>query len=319
MAVYTPVSDIQLSDFLKDYALGDIISLTEITEGVENSNFILKTSLDNFILTLYEKRVSGDDLPFFMNLLSELHHQNINCPRPITNKNGDIINICAGKNATIVSFLDGKTAQFTNDSRCSEIGVVLAKLHLATSKLTAHRPNPLGPNSWLNIILDTDDSYTDLPPTLRAEATEQITELISHWPSSLPQSVIHADLFPNNAMFIEDKLTGIIDFYFACTDFYAYDLAICLNSWCFEADGRFNSQKAKKLIDSYQSVRPLNIDEINALPILSQGAAMRFFATRYFDWHHTPAGALVQRHDPLEYWTKITFLRDNADHALYGF
>ena len=120
-------------------------------------------------------------------------------------------------------------------------------------------------------------------------------------------------------MFIEDKLTGIIDFYFACTDFYAYDLAICLNSWCFEADGRFNSQKAKKLIDSYQSVRPLNIDEINALPILSQGAAMRFFATRYFDWHHTPAGALVQRHDPLEYWTKITFLRDNADHALYGF
>ena len=319
MAVYTPVSDQDLSDFLQNYDIGEVISLTEITEGVENSNFILKTSLDSYILTLYEKRVSADDLPFFMKLISELYNRDISCPKPIKNKHGDIINKCAGKYATIVSFLNGETAQFTNLERCSQIGVMLARLHLAGAMIPLSRDNPLGPASWLAILKDTDDSNTDLATTLNREAITQINHIISSWPTSLPSGVIHGDLFPNNAMFIGDALTGIIDFYFACTGFFAYDLAICLNSWCFESDGRFNSEKATRLISSYQTIRKLTQDEIDALPILSQGAAARFFATRYYDWHHTPKDAHVQRHDPLEYWNKITFLKSNANLGLYGF
>ena len=319
MAVYTPVSKSELSEFIHNYELGEIISLTEITEGVENSNFILKTSLSSYILTLYEKRVSPDELPFFMNLISELYNSKISCPKPIKDKHGDVINKCAGKYATIVSLLDGKTAQFTNLERCSQIGKMLAKLHLATSKIALTRANPLGPDSWLEILLATDDSDTDLPETLLRQAINHITQIISSWPKSLPSGLIHGDLFPNNAMFIDDTLTGIIDFYFACTGFFAYDLAICLNSWCFESDGSFDSSKAMSLISSYQTERTLTQDELNALPILSQGAAARFFATRYYDWHHTPNDALVQRHDPMEYWNKITFLKSNTNLKLYGF
>ena len=319
MAVYTPVSKQDLSDFLKNYDVGEVISLTEITEGVENSNFVLKTSTDSYILTLYEKRVKADDLPFFMQLISELYDRNISCPKPIKNRNGNIINRCAGKYATIVSFLTGETAQFTNLERCSQIGAMLATLHLATAMIPLTRANPLGPESWLAIIKDTDDSNTDLSTTLNREAVTQINHIISSWPKSLPTGVIHADLFPNNAMFIGNKITGIIDFYFACTGFFAYDIAICLNSWCFESDGSFNSEKATRLISSYQKTRKLTREEIDALPILSQGAAARFFATRYYDWHHTPKDAHVQRHDPMEYWDKLTFLRLNANFGLYGF
>ncbi len=319
MAVYTPISESELSDFLHSYELGEILSLTGIAEGVENSNFILKTSLNSYILTLYEKRVSPDDLPFFMNLINELYKNEISCPKPIINKYGNIINKCAGKHATIVSLLDGETAQFTNLKRCSQIGAMLAKLHLATSKIALTRANPLGPDSWLTILMETDDSNTNLPETLKHQAIAQIKEIISGWPTSLPNGVIHGDLFPNNAMFVGDTLTGIIDFYFACTGFFAYDLAICLNSWCFESDGSFNSTKAIRLISSYQTERTLTQAEISALPILSLGAAARFFATRYYDWHHTPNDALVERHDPIEYWNKITFLKYNSNLELYGF
>ena len=319
MAVYTPVSDQDLSDFLQNYDIGEVLSLTEITEGVENSNFVLKTNLNNYILTLYEKRVHADDLPFFMQLISELYNRDISCPKPVKNKLGNIINKCAGKYATIVSFLNGETAQFTNLERCSQIGTMLARLHLATAKIPLSRVNPLGPESWQAILWNTDDSNTDLVTTLNSEAFTLINHIISKWPASLPTGVIHGDLFPNNAMFIGDTLTGIIDFYFACTGFFAYDLAICLNSWCFESSGYFNTEKATKLISSYQTIRKLTNDEIDALPILSQGAAAPFFATRYYDWHHTPQDARVHRHDPMEYWNKITFLRSNANLGLYGF
>ena len=318
MAVYTPVSDVEVTEFLQNYEIGDLISLTEITEGVENSNFLLRTSIDSYILTLYEKRINAEDLPFFMKLLSELSQNEISCPRPIPDKNGNTINICSSKYATIVSFLNGKTAQFTNLNRCSQIGTMLAKLHIATFKLNLYRKNPLGPENWLSILLETNDDDSNLPKGLNKEASLYIDNIITRWPKSLPAGIIHGDLFPNNAMFIDNNLSGIIDFYFACTDFYAYDIAICLNSWCFENDGSFNSEKAKTLIASYQKIRQLNNKEKNALPTLTQGAAIRFFVTRYYDWHHTPEGALVKKHDPLEYWNKIIYLRSNSNLELYG-
>ena len=319
MAVYTPVSNKELSNFLQNYQIGEVISLTEISEGVENSNFLLKTSMNYYILTLYEKRVNVEDLPFFMKLINELFENGINCPRPIPNSHGNIINKCAGKYATIVSFLKGETAQFTNLQRCSQLGMMLAKLHLTTVKIDLYRKNLLGPENWLSILKGTNDENSTLPEGLKQEAIQHIEHIAARWPSSLPKGVIHGDLFPNNAMFINDRLTGVIDFYFACNDFYAYDLAICLNSWCFENDTNFNSKKAKKLISSYQKIRTLKNEEINALPILTQGAAARFFVTRYYDWHHTPPNALVKRHDPIEYWKKITFLNSNDNLSLYGF
>ncbi len=319
MAVYTSVSNQELSDFLKNYQIGEILSLTEIPEGVENSNFILKTNLNKYILTLYEKRVSISDLPFFMKLIDELFENGISCPKPIPNLYGNIINRCAGKYATIVTFLSGETAQFTNLERCSQIGAMLAKLHLTTFKIGLHRKNLIGPKSWLSILKETDDESSSFPKGLKEEAILHIKHIVKTWPVSLPGGVIHGDLFPNNAMFINDKLTGIIDFYFACNDFYAYDLAICLNSWCFEDNGNFNSEKAKRLLSSYQTKRKLTNDEITALPILAQGAAARFFATRYYDWYHTPNDAFVKKHDPIEYWNKIKYLKSNANLSLYGF
>ena len=319
MAVYTSVSNKDLSDFLKNYQIGEVISLTEISEGVENSNFLLKTTFNSYILTLYEKRVNVEDLPFFMNLISELFKNGVSCPRPISNLYGNIINRCAGKYATIVTFLDGKTAKFTNLERCSQLGTALARLHLTTFKTSLHRKNMLGPENWLTILDETNDENSNLPSGLKQEAFQHIGHIVKSWPVSLPEGIIHADLFPNNAMFINDKLTGIIDFYFACNDFYAYDLAICLNSWCFENDANFNTEKAKMLINSYQKIRKLRKDEISALPILTQGAAARFFVTRYYDWHHTPTDALVKKHDPIEYWNKITFLKSNFNLNLFEF
>ena len=319
MAVYTSVSNKELSDFLHNYQLGKTVSLTEISEGVENSNFLLKTELNNYILTLYEKRVNISDLPFFMRLIDELFESGFSCPRPVPNLYGNIINKCSGKYATIVTFLHGKTAQFTNLERCSQLGTMLAKLHLTTFKTSLHRKNLLGPGNWLSILKETKNDTSTFPTDLKEEAILHIEHIVKTWPVSLPEGVIHGDLFPNNAMFINDKLTGIIDFYFACNDFYAYDLAICLNSWCFENDGNFNSEKARRLLSSYQTVRKLANEEINALPILTQGAAARFFVTRYYDWYHTPTDALVKKHDPIEYWNKIKYLKSNANLSLYGF
>ena len=319
MAVYTSVSNKELTDFLQNYEVGELKNLTEISEGVENSNFILETNLNRYILTLYEKRVSFEDLPFFMKLIDELFEKGISCPRPIANINGNIINKLAGKYATIVTFLNGKTAQFTNLERCSQLGKTLAMLHLTTSKSSLYRKNLLGPKSWISTLKKTNEDNSSLPSGLKEEAIFHIKDIIGAWPAFLPEGVIHGDLFPNNAMFINDTLTGIIDFYFACNDFFAYDLAICLNSWCFENDGSFNSEKASKLLSSYQKIRELKSEEIHALPILTQGAAARFFVTRYYDWHHTPTTALVEKHDPIEYWNKIMFLKSNANLSLYGF
>ena len=203
MAVYTPVSDVEVTEFLQNYEIGDLISLAEITEGVENSNFLLRTSIDSYILTLYEKRINAEDLPFFMKLLSELSQNEISCPRPVPDKNGNTINICSSKYATIVSFLNGKTAQFTNLNRCSQIGTMLAKLHIATFKLNLYRKNPLGPENWLSILLETNDDDSNLPKGLNKEASLYIENIITKWPKSLPAGIIHGDLFPNNAMFID--------------------------------------------------------------------------------------------------------------------
>lgn len=289
-----------------------------IAEGVENSNFLLRTEKANFILTLYEKRVDEADLPYFLGLMDHLSKSGLQCPVPIKDNTGQVLQSCAGRVAAIVSFLDGTSQKFPTAEKCAELGRALAHFHLDSSTFKMERANSLGPESWFNLLQSINGNLTDMPANLKEQAETIIQQLTAAWPSELPVGHIHADLFPNNALFVGDKLTGIIDFYFACNDLYSYDLAVCLNSWCFDKDGSFNITKSARLLKAYQTIRPLTDEEKQALPVLCSGAAMRFFLTRLYDWIHTPADALVKPLDPLEFWARLRLHQKVASAADYG-
>ena len=318
MAVYTTISDDELASLLARYDLGTLLSFQGIAEGVENSNYLLRTDKANYILTLYEKRTNEEDLPFFMGLMEHLAKSGIICPAPIYDNGGQILQKVAGRPAALVSFLDGVSHNVPNTAQCRALGEVLAKMHLATADFAMRRQNALGPQGWQPLLSSIEPQETSLPDNLKTLAQDKLDSLLANWPKDLPSGVIHADLFPNNVMFIGDELTGVIDFYFACSDSLAYDLSICLNSWCFEHDGSFNITKSAAMIEGYQSVRPLSEAEINALPILCRGSAMRFFLTRYYDWINTPKEAFVKPHDPMEYWSKLRFHEKCTSPAAYG-
>ena len=318
MAVYTTISDDELAALLARYELGTLLSFQGIAEGVENSNYLLRTDKENYILTLYEKRTNEEDLPFFMGLMEHLAKAGIICPAPIYDNQGQILQKVAGRPAALVSFLDGVSHNVPNTAQCKELGRVLAKMHLATASFDMKRQNALGPEGWQPLLSSIEPQETQLPDNLKQLAQDSLLRILSDWPKDLPAGVIHADLFPNNVMFIGDELTGVIDFYFACTDALAYDLSICLNSWCFEQDGSFNITKSAAMIEGYQSIRPLSATEIHALPVLCRGSAMRFFLTRFYDWINTPADAFVKPHDPMEYWAKLRFHEKCTTASAYG-
>ncbi len=318
MAVYTYIEDDALADFLSLYDIGNLLSFAGIAEGVENSNFLLRTDKNNFILTLYEKRVNADDLPFFIGLMEHLSAAGLNCPLPIADKSGKILQTLAERPAAMVSFLDGTSQRYPNVAKCRALGQTLAQFHVKSEGFTITRKNALGPKDWAPLLASVDTIPENLPAGLLDEAKERLDDITANWPSTLPTGFIHADLFPNNALFVGDVLTGVIDFYFACHDILAYDLAICLNSWCFDADGSFNITKSAALIEGYQQVRKLLPDEIDALPHLSSGAAMRFFLTRLYDWINTPSDALVKPLNPMEYWQKLRFHSKASSAGAYG-
>ena len=318
MAVYTTISDEELTSLLARYELGTLLSFQGIAEGVENSNYLLRTEKENYILTLYEKRTNKEDLPFFMGLMEHLAKKGIICPAPIYDNEGLILQNVADRPAALVSFLDGVSHNMPNAAQCRELGRVLAQMHLGTADFNMSRINALGPAGWQPLLASIEPQETDLPNNLKALAQDKLDMILAQWPDDLPAGVIHADLFPNNVMFIGDKLTGVIDFYFACTDALAYDLSICLNSWCFEHDGSFNITKSAAMIEGYQSIRSLNEAEIEALPVLCRGSAIRFFLTRFYDWINTPPDAFVKPHDPMEYWAKLRFHEKCKSPSAYG-
>ena len=322
MAVYTQIDDEMLHGFLSDYHVGQPLSFQGIAEGVENSNYLLRTDQAHFILTLYEKRVDADDLPFFIGLMQHLADKGIPCPLPVPNKSGEMLSQLAGRPAAMVTFLDGTTAWFPNVSKCGEAGAALADLHLKSAGFHGQRDNALGPAGWETLFSDITDIAdklpAHLPSNLLSETEKYLKQIVADWPQDLPRGIIHADLFPNNALFVGDQLTGVIDFYFACRDIFAYDLAVCLNSWCFEKDNSFNITKSKALVSGYQAARPLGPDEIEALPLLCAGSALRFFLTRLYDLINTPANALVKPHDPMEYWSKLRFHLAAPSASSYG-
>jgi homoserine kinase type II len=318
MAVYTEIGDDDLRAFIALYDIGDVLSCKGIAEGVENSNYLLTTERGNFILTLYEKRVAREDLPFFIALMDHLAHNEVACPTPVRAQDGEALRELCGRPAAVVTFLHGMWPRRIDPFHCAGLGAALARLHLAGASFAMTRPNNLGPTGWRRLYESCAARAGELQPGLADELAAELLFLEAAWPRELPAGVIHADLFPDNVFFRDHELSGLIDFYFACTDFLAYDIAICLNAWCFEADLSFNVTKARQLAANYRKVRPLDAGEIQALPVLARGSALRFLLTRLYDWQNQTAGALVRPKDPIEFLKKLRFHRGVSGPAAYG-
>ena len=318
MAVYTEVSDEDLRAFLGQYELGEVTSFKGIAEGVENSNYLLRTTEGSFILTLYEKRVRRTDLPFFVGLMEHLASQGIDCPVPIRGRDGAALRELCGRPAAIVSFLDGLWPRRVRPEHCRLLGEAMARMHIAGSSFEMRRGNDLSMPGWRPLFESCAARAQEVRDGLAEALEREIEFLEGEWPEDLPSGVIHADLFPDNVFFLGGRLSGIIDFYFACNDFFAYDLATCLNAWCFEPDDSFNVTKARLLLQSYRKVRPFSAAALDALPLLARGSALRFLLTRLFDWLNHPPGALVEPKDPLEYWKKLVFHQGVSGPGAYG-
>jgi homoserine kinase type II len=318
MAVYTDVSAEDLGRFIAGYDIGELRSYKGIAEGVENSNFLVHTGTGSYILTLYEKRVAAVDVPFFLALMEHLAKRGINCPQPVKSRSGESLGTLCGRPAAIVTFLDGMWMRRPDAGNCAAVGEALAKMHLAGADFSGRRKNALSVGGWRPLFEQAADRANGVQQGLREAIEQELAHLEAQWPADLPQGVIHADLFPDNVFFLGDELSGLIDFYFACTDTLAFDVAICLNAWCFEPDHSYNVTKGRNLLSAYMKVRPLSAAELEAFPLLARGAAMRFLLTRLVDWLNVPPGALVKPKDPREYIRKLRFHQKASSVRDYG-
>ena len=322
MAVYTKLSKKELINFFSKYNLGKLLNYKEIKEGIENTNYFIKTESGKFILTLYEKRVDEKDLPFFIGLMKNLFNKNFPSPNPIINKNGNYISEVLKKKAAVISFLEGKSKEKLSPNNCYEVGVNTANLHAITKDLSGVRENKLSVNSWRKIYNKVKDNCSKIHPNLPEIIETNLNEIENDWPKNIPSGIIHADLFPDNIFFKNEKLSGIIDYYFSCYDFYAFEIAICLNALCFEGKNEnlsFNVTKAKKFIDGYSSIRALTEGEKKSLKVLCKGAAIRFLLTRVFDYLNLTEGAIVKIKDPIEYLKRLEFHDGVKDYQDYFF
>jgi homoserine kinase type II len=307
MAVYTKISKKEIFKINKKFKVENIINFKGIKQGIENTNYLLKSKNNKFILTIFEKRVSQNEIPFFMKLMDQLNDLKINCPKPLKNKSGNYLIRIKNKTACIVSFLDGKDKKKLNIKNCFDIGKVIAKMHLSSKKIKLYRKNSMGIknlNPLLNSIKFKSKKFVNIEKFLN----NNFRDIKKKWPKQLPSGIIHGDLFIDNIFFKNNKLSGIIDFYFAANDYFMYEIAICVNALCFDKkNSKFliNKKKVKNLIKGYESIRKISIKEKNSLNILCRGAAMRYFLTRLYDYTNTPKTALIKIKDPREYYQKI--------------
>ena len=322
MAVYTKLNRNKVEKILSNYNLGKLNQFKGIEEGIENSNYFLSVEKKKFILTVYEKRVKSEDLPFFSNLMSSLNKSNFKCPAPIVNKQNKTITDFEGKKLMIVSFLEGKAKQNLSPLNCKSIGIEVAKMHKITSNFKFKRDNDLSIRSWRTLFNSVKDKCSKIHKDLPKLIEENLNDVEKNWPKNLPRGIIHADLFHDNIFFIKDKFSGIIDFYFSCEDFLAFEIAICFNALCFDGlkeNLSFNVTKAKNFINGYKSVRKLSDEELNNIKVLSQGAALRFLLTRVFDALNKVEGAIVKIKDPMEYLKRLEFHKNAKNHEDYFF
>ena len=322
MAVYTKLNQNKIEEILSKYRLGKLDSFKGIEEGIENTNYFLSINKNKFILTIYEKRVKSEDLPFFSDLMTSLNKANFKCPAPILNNNNQTITDFNGKKLMIVSFLEGKAKQNLTPVNCKSIGFEIAKMHQLTKNLKLNRQNDLSVNSWRKLFDKVRDKCTEIHKDLPKLIEENLNDVEKNWPKNLPKGIIHADLFHDNIFFLQDKFSGVIDFYFSCEDFFAFEIAICFNALCFDGQKNnlsFNVTKAKNFIDGYTSVRKLTDEELNNIKVLSQGAALRFLLTRVFDTLNKVEGAIVKIKDPMEYLKRLEFHKNSKNHEDYFF
>lgn len=318
MAVYTDITEAELTAFIAQYDVGDLLSYKGIAEGVENTNFLVHCEKANFILTLYEKRVNPDDLPFFLNLMEHLAQSGINCPLPVVRKDGKVLGQLAGRPAAMITFLEGVWMREPTIEHCRALGTTLAKMHEAGKGFNMQRKNSLTVGDWRPLWNKCVEAHPNMEDALRVAVEAALNNFEANWPEKLERGIIHADLFPDNVFFLGGELSGIIDFYFACSDALAYDIAVCINAWCFEADHSFNAAKGAALLEAYNASRKLSDEERQAMPMLCEGAALRFMLTRLYDWVTTPEGSLVVKKDPEEYITKMRFHAQVSDISTYG-
>ena len=321
MAVYTEIDSDTLAEFAAQYPLSQIDEFKGITAGVQNSNFLLTTADAKYILTIYESSANGvaaADLPFFLGLMLHLSAQGLSCPVPLARKDGGLISTIKNKPAALVSFLEGRSVRTPRPEHCRALGAAMAQMHLAGDGFELTRPNNHGLGNWQALFERCHSRADEVSPDLTRAMERELTRLKENWPNNLPTGIIHADLFPDNVFFMQGDMSGLIDFYFACNDFYAYDLAIALNAWCFEADATFNVTKARALLSGYQNLRPLAPEEIDAVPILGAGAAMRFLTTRLFDWLNQVDGAQVEPKNPNDFLRRLRFHRSATRPEDYG-
>ena len=309
MAVYTDISDTELEAFVADFDIGEAVSFKGIAEGVENSNFLLETRRGRYILTIYERRVRAEDLPFFLSLMQWLAKAGYPSAAPVADRAGSILKNVRGKPAALIAFLPGLSARRPTVAQCRQAGEGLGWLHLASRGFAGRRANDLGQASWAPMARRLAMAAERLKPGLAATIEADAARVAAGWPAGLPEGIVHADFFPDNVFFDAGRFAGTIDFYFAAWDALAYDIGVALNAWCFEADGSFNITAARAFVDGYQRRRALSAQERAALPVLAHGAALRFFLTRLNDWGATPTGALVVPKDPLEYERKLAVHR----------
>lgn len=318
MAVYTTVCDSEIDMLLARYDIGRLRELKGIEAGVENSNYFLTTDKNRYVLTIYEKRVNVDDLPFYLELKKHLAARGVPCPVPIATKDGELLSQIKGRPCAIVSFVQGRDVGSIKNHHVEELGKHIAKMHLAGADFPMRRENNFSLASWLSLFEQVKDRADEVKPGLADEIARQLEYLKRSWPADLPDGIVHADLFPDNVFFNHQQLVGLIDFYFACNDALMYDLAICLNAWCFEKSNDFNVTKARLMLSSYNAVREISAAELEALPLLTSGAAMRFLLTRLYDWLNRSPSALVKPKNPLEYLHRLRFHQGVTSHKEYG-
>jgi len=318
MAVYTEVSDDELAAFVDSYGLGELMSYKGIAEGVENTNYMVRTSQDSFILTLYEKRVAHADLPFFLTLMEHLAARGLPSPTPVRDRDGRNLRRLAGRPAALITFREGFWVRRPSPAHCAALGESLAQLHMAGTDFAMTRANALSLEGWEKLNETIGRDAERVMPGLSDLMAGELELLSRAWPAALPEGVIHGDLFPDNVFFLGQRISGLIDFYFACNDMLAYDIAICLNAWCFETPKEFNITKAKAMLDAYGRIRALTGAEYDALPLLARGAALRFLLTRVHDWLHTAPSTFVKPHDPTAYLDRLRFHQGVETARGYG-
>ena len=322
MAIYTKLNKLNIEEILSNYSLGVLKEFRGIEEGIENTNYFLLVGIKKYILTIYEKRVKENDLPFYSDLMTGLDKVGFKCPTPIQNNNNETITKYKNKNLMIVSFLEGKSKNILTSGDCKSLGFEVAKMHLATKDFKIERKNDLSINSWRKIFDQVKDRCSEIHKDLPELIESNLKDVEKNWPKDLPRGIIHADLFSDNIFFKDNEFSGIIDFYFSCNDFYAFEIAICFNALCFDGSKNnlsFNVTKAKNFMDGYNQLRPLNDNEKKYIKVLSQGSALRFLLTRVFDALNIVEGAIVKVKDPMEYLVRLEFHKNSQTFEDYFF